>query len=154
MLCTQGDAHITGIREDSIHPDLLGVDKLVSEDAARRALMRIDESAGLAWLSRHLAKTTQPLLDTPWILDLDTTIKSLYGKQEGGEDAESCAQRGVLGPVAGALATLQAAEALKVLAGIPTPLTRDLWVFDDKTMESRRIRRHRDPHCPVCKASP
>ena len=73
---------------------------------------------------------------------------------EGGEDAESCAQRGVLGPVAGALATLQAAEALKVLAGIPTPLTRDLWVFDDKTMESRRIRRHRDPHCPVCKASP
>ena len=76
-------AHITGIREDSIHPDLLGVDKLVSEDAARRALMRIDESAGLAWLSRHLAKTTQPLLSTPWILDLDTTVKCLYGKQEG-----------------------------------------------------------------------
>ena len=49
-------AHITGIREDSIHPDLLGVDKLVSEDAARRALMRIDESPGLAWLSRHLAQ--------------------------------------------------------------------------------------------------
>jgi hypothetical protein len=30
-----------------------------------------------------LAKTTQPLLATPWILDLDTTVKCLYGKQEG-----------------------------------------------------------------------
>ncbi len=76
-------AHITGIREDSIHPELLGVDKLISEDAARRALMRIEESAGLAWLDRHLGKTTQPLLNTPWILDLDTTVKCLYGKQEG-----------------------------------------------------------------------
>ena len=76
-------AHITGIREDTIHPELLGVDKLVSEDAARRALIRIEESAGLSWLSRHLAKTTQPLLSTPWILDLDTTVKCLYGKQEG-----------------------------------------------------------------------
>ena len=32
LLCTQGDAHITGIREDTIHPELPGVDKLVSED--------------------------------------------------------------------------------------------------------------------------
>ena len=82
-MCTQGDAHITGIREDTIHLELLRVQKLVSEDAPRRALSRIDESAGLAWLSRHPAKTTQPLLDTPWILDLDTTVKCPYGKQEG-----------------------------------------------------------------------
>ncbi|MEK9141569.1 MAG: transposase [Nitrospirota bacterium] len=57
--------------------------RLVSEDAARRALARIDESSGVAWLDRHLAKTTQPLLSTPWILDLDATVKCLYGKQEG-----------------------------------------------------------------------
>ncbi len=76
-------AYITGIRENSIYPDLLGVTKLVSEDAARRALARIEESAGLAWLDHHLSKTTQPLLDTPWILDIDTTVKCLYGKQEG-----------------------------------------------------------------------
>lgn len=76
-------AHITAIRHDSIHPKLLGVAHLVSEDAARRALARIDESSGVAWLDRHLAKTTQPLLTTPWILDLDATVKCLYGKQEG-----------------------------------------------------------------------
>ena len=76
-------AHITAIRHDGVHPELLGVRQLVSEDAARRALTRMDESAGVAWLERHLAKTTQPLLSTPWILDLDTTVKCLYGKQEG-----------------------------------------------------------------------
>ena len=32
LLCMQGDAHITGIREDTIHPEPPGVDKLVSED--------------------------------------------------------------------------------------------------------------------------
>jgi hypothetical protein len=76
-------AHITAIRHDGIHPELLGVARLVSEDAARRALARIDEASGVAWLDRHLAKTTQPLLTTPWILDLDATVKCLYGKQEG-----------------------------------------------------------------------
>ncbi len=76
-------AHITAIRNDGIHPELLGVAQLVSEDAARRTLARIEEPSGVAWLDRHLAKTTQPLLSTPWILDLDTTVKCLYGKQEG-----------------------------------------------------------------------
>jgi hypothetical protein len=76
-------AHITAIRNDGIHPELLGVEGLVSEDGARRALARMDESSGVAWLDRHLAKTTRPLLATPWILDLDTTVKCLYGKQEG-----------------------------------------------------------------------
>jgi hypothetical protein len=76
-------AHITAIRNDGIHPELLGVEQLVSEDAARRALAKMDESSGVAWLEHHLAKTTQPLLSTPWILDLDATVKCLYGKQEG-----------------------------------------------------------------------
>ena len=76
-------AHITAIRQDGIHPELLGVAQLVSEDSARRALALMDESAGVAWLDAHLAKTTRPLLATPWILDLDATVKCLYGKQEG-----------------------------------------------------------------------
>jgi hypothetical protein len=75
-------AHITAIRQDGIHPELLGVKQLVSEDAARRALKKLDESAGKEWLDRHLSKATQPLLTTPWILDLDATVKCLYGKQE------------------------------------------------------------------------
>ena len=71
------------IRHDRIHPRFLGVAGFVSEDTARRALARMDASSGEAWLDRHLAKTTHPLRTTPWMLDLDTTVKCLYGKQKG-----------------------------------------------------------------------
>jgi hypothetical protein len=70
-------AHITALRQDGIHPELLGVKRRVSEEAARRALKHMDEAAGIAWLDNHLAKCTQPLLSTPWILDLDGTVKCL-----------------------------------------------------------------------------
>ncbi len=72
---------------------------------------------------------------------------------ESGEEGASCSERGILGPIAGTLGTLQAAEAIKRLAGIPSPLTQDLWVFDAKDMTSHRIHRHRDPQCPVCRPS-
>jgi len=49
----------------------------------RRALLRIEEVAGIAWMQQHLNKCYAPLLNVPWILDVDTTVKVLYGKQEG-----------------------------------------------------------------------
>ena len=76
-------AHITAIRQDGINPTLLGVSGFVSEDTARRAFVKMKESVGIEWMEKHLKKTTQDLLSTPWILDLDTTVKCLYGKQEG-----------------------------------------------------------------------
>lgn len=78
-------AHITSLRCDGVNPELLGMSKVLSEDAVRRALGRIDESEGIAWLERHLAYCTDPLLSEPWILDVDTTVKPLYGRQEGAE---------------------------------------------------------------------
>jgi Transposase DDE domain group 1 len=78
-------AHITSLRADGVNPALLGMTKVVSEDAVRRALAKIDEAAGLAWLERHLDYGIGPLLSEPWILDVDTTIKPLYGHQEGAE---------------------------------------------------------------------
>ena len=35
------------------------------------------------WLQTHLDYCVRPLLDEPWVLDVDTTIKPLYGRQEG-----------------------------------------------------------------------
>ena len=78
-------AHIASLRADGVNPQLLGMRKVVSEDAVRRALRAIDETAGLAWLERHLDYCVGPLLGEPWILDVDTTIKPLYGHQEGAE---------------------------------------------------------------------
>ena len=76
-------AHITSIRMDGVNPALLGMQRVLSEDAVRRALKRIDEPAGVAWLERQLERVSDPLRSTPWILDIDTTVKPLYGHQQG-----------------------------------------------------------------------
>ena len=76
-------AHIAALRGDGVVPELLGMKRIVSEDAVRRAFAAIEEEAGAAWLRRHLDDCTAPLLAEPWILDMDTTVKPLYGRQEG-----------------------------------------------------------------------
>ena len=76
-------AHITALRADSVNPPLLGMRKVISEDAVRRALAKIDDTAGINWLQTHLDYCLMPLLQEPWILDADCTIKPLYGEQEG-----------------------------------------------------------------------
>jgi hypothetical protein len=76
-------SHVTAIRCDGVNPGLLEMDKVVSEDAVRTGLKRIPEDKGCAWLDRHLLESSLPLLDAGWVLDIDTTVKVLYGKQEG-----------------------------------------------------------------------
>ena len=76
-------AHITALRGDGVNPALLGMRKVASEDSVRRGLERIEVGDGASWLQGHLDDTVRPLLSEPWILDCDTTIKPLYGHQEG-----------------------------------------------------------------------
>ena len=37
------------------------------------------------WLKQHLTVPLHPVMQEDWILDVDTTIKPIYGKQEGAE---------------------------------------------------------------------
>ena len=76
-------AHITALRNDGVLPELLGMKKIVSEDAVRRGFKAIGEDEGAEWLRRHLDYCTAPLLGEPWVLDMDSTVKPLYGHQEG-----------------------------------------------------------------------
>jgi hypothetical protein len=77
-------SHISGIRNDPVNAALLGMTKVVSEDAVRRSLRdNLSEQAGNYWLRKTLLDTYLPILGENWILDVDTTIKTLYGKQEG-----------------------------------------------------------------------
>jgi hypothetical protein len=76
-------AHLAALRGDDIAPRLLGLDLIVSEDCVRRALRRIDPDVGGDWLRRHLDQACHVFLDTKWVLDIDVTIKSIYGRQEG-----------------------------------------------------------------------
>src|ERR1700758_193632 len=47
-------AHMTTLQCDPVNPPLLGMRKVVSEDAVRRGLDKIDEEAGVAWLQEQL----------------------------------------------------------------------------------------------------
>jgi len=76
-------AHIVALRGDGVLPELLGMTKVVSEDAIRRAFKAIDEKEGAAWLRAHLAFCVEPLLAEPWILDIDTTINRSTAIRKG-----------------------------------------------------------------------
>lgn len=73
----------TARRGDGVNPALLGMDKVASEDSVWRGPERIGAEEGTSWLQGHLDEVVRPLPSEPWVLDCDTTIKPLYGRQEG-----------------------------------------------------------------------
>ena len=75
-------AHITTVRSDSVLPQLLGMKRVRSEDAVRRAFQHGEQEPWTSWTRQHLAGTYEPLLAERWILDMDATVKPLYGHQQ------------------------------------------------------------------------
>lgn len=72
---------------------------------------------------------------------------------EQGDDTDMrCAVMGVFAPLTGIIGSMQAAEALKLLAGIGASLAGRLLLLDALAMEWRAVRLKRDPACPVCGA--
>lgn len=62
----------------------------------------------------------------------------------------ACAEAGVLSTVVGVVGTMQAHEALKVIAGVGHTLAGRLWLWDGETMEMRTLRLKKDAGCAVC----
>lgn len=69
---------------------------------------------------------------------------------EGEGQDELCAVMGVFAPVAGIVGTLQAAEALKLIAQVGTAMVGRLLLLDALSMDLRTVRFERDPDCTVC----
>ena len=61
-----------------------------------------------------------------------------------------CATMGVFAPLVGIIGTLQAAEALKLLAGVGQSLAGRLLMLDGRAMRWDEVRLARQPGCPVC----
>ncbi len=96
-------AHVTGLRGDEVAPEILGMKKIVSDESLRRALAhlapnqpkRCDEAEraartaqlakSTAWMDTALSESVREALCTPWVLDIDTTVKLLFGHQAGAE---------------------------------------------------------------------
>jgi hypothetical protein len=105
-------AHVTGLRGDAVVPEILGRRKILSDESLRRALAhlapnqptrcsaveRARRAAQLArsttWMDTALAERVGEALGTPWILDGDTTVKPLYGRQDGAAVGYNPTKRG------------------------------------------------------------
>jgi molybdopterin/thiamine biosynthesis adenylyltransferase/rhodanese-related sulfurtransferase len=66
----------------------------------------------------------------------------------------SCAEGGVLGVLPGAIGTIQATEAVKLILGIGEPLIGRLLLYDALGMSFREMKLRKDPNCPVCGENP
>ncbi len=62
----------------------------------------------------------------------------------------ACATMGVFAPLVGIVGSLQAAECLKLIAAVGTPLAGRLLLIDALDMELQTIALARNPDCPVC----
>ena len=73
-----------------------------------------------------------------------------------GDDVEEvrCAVMGVFAPLTGIVGTMQAAEALKLAAGIGESLSGRLLLLDALEMEWRTVRFKKDAGCAVCGPTP
>jgi len=63
-----------------------------------------------------------------------------------------CSTMGVFAPLVGIIGTMQAAEALKLLAGVGSSLAGRLQMLDARAMEWHELRLPRQADCPVCAA--
>ncbi|HEY0671291.1 MAG TPA: molybdopterin-synthase adenylyltransferase MoeB [Longimicrobiales bacterium] len=62
----------------------------------------------------------------------------------------NCAEGGVLGVLPGIIGSLQALEAVKLLAGVGQPLIGRLVLFDGLSMRFRELKLKKNADCPLC----
>jgi adenylyltransferase/sulfurtransferase len=70
--------------------------------------------------------------------------------EHGSDEDMRCAVMGVFAPLTGIIGSMQAAEALKLVARVGNSLSGRLLLIDALTMEWRVVRVQRDPACEAC----
>ena len=70
--------------------------------------------------------------------------------RDEGEIEETCSENGVLAPIVGIIGSIQALEAVKIIAEVGNDLQGRLLLFDGMDMEWRIINVKKDPACPIC----
>ena len=67
-----------------------------------------------------------------------------------GENALTCVEAGVMAPLIGVIGSLQAMEAIKLLAGYGKPASGKIVMYDAMTCQFREMKLMRNPGCEVC----
>ena len=147
--------------------DVIPVNEFLSEDNAAGLVSQVDlvldcsdNFACRFLLNRHCVAARKPLVSGAAIRlegqvsvfdmrrDDSPCYRCLY--DETGQEDMRCATNGVLAPVVGIIGSIQATEALKLLADVNTTLTGRLLIMDALHMDWRTMKLKKDPQCPQC----
>ncbi|MDF3933287.1 molybdopterin-synthase adenylyltransferase MoeB [Pseudomonas citronellolis] len=143
--------HRRALDEDSLAAVLAQVDLVLDccdNFATREAVNAACVAAGKPLVSGAAIRLEGQLSVFDPRRDDSPCYHCLYG--HGSEAELTCSEAGVAGPLVGLVGSLQALEALKLLAGFGEPLVGRLLLVDALGTRFRELRVKRDPQCPVC----
>ncbi len=80
-------AHMSSLGGSDLDARTLQMSKIPSEDSIRSALRKLAKvpEETQDWLNGCFDRLVSDALTEPWVLDVDVTVKPLYGKQEGAQ---------------------------------------------------------------------
>jgi molybdopterin/thiamine biosynthesis adenylyltransferase len=81
-------------------------------------------------------------------VDDSPCYRCLYN--EANDEMLNCAENGVVAPLVGIIGTIQAMEAIKLIAGFGDVLVGHVLYIDVKRMDWRKLKLPRNPNCPTC----
>ncbi len=120
--------------------------------AAKRALGVACARAGKPWVMGGILRFFGQVMT---ILPGESAcLHCLTGEEGARARGLDCGEAGVLGAVAGFVGMAQAADALRVLAGLAPAWANRLMTVDCKTNAFGALPVARDPDCPVCALAP
>ena len=124
-----------------------GSDNFATRHAANRACVKLKKPLVSGAAVRFDGQVAVFDLRAP-----DSPCYACLFPESGESEDVRCAVMGVFAPLTGIVGSIQAAEALKILAGAGETLSGRLLLLDTLAMQVRTIKLARDPACPVCRA--
>ena len=144
-------SHSAALDEDSLDAAVAAVDLVLDctdNFATREAVNVACVRAGKPLVSGAAIRLEGQLSVFDTRRDESPCYHCLYG--HGSEAELTCSEAGVIGPLVGLVGSLQALEALKLLAGFGEPLVGRLLLVDALGTRFRELRVRRDPSWAVC----
>ena len=128
-----------------------GVDTISARQALNEASVATRTPMVFAALGRFEAQIS---LFKPWAGPDLPCYRCFVPDNPPREAVLSCAEEGVVGPLAGLAGSVAALEAIKEITGAGETLAGRLFIFDGLRLVARTVRLPRDPECSVCRSIP
>lgn len=148
-----------------LHPERLDASNAISIMSAYDVV--VDGSDNFA--TRYLANDTCVLLHKPYVwgsvyrfdgqvsvfwADHGPCYRCLHPTPPPPGLVPSCAEGGVLGALCGSIGSMQATEAIKLIAGVGDPLVGRVLTHDSLALSSSVIDVRKNPRCAICGDEP